>query len=56
MLVATLLVLNASISRPVGTSKVRMMESKDVTRSQREFGEKVCHKLVLTESDFGSEM
>jgi hypothetical protein len=40
-LVATLGVLNASISRPVGISNVRITASKDPATSQRESGEKV---------------
>ena len=39
MLVAMLVVRNASTNRPVGMSKVRMVESMDVVRSQRESGE-----------------
>lgn len=41
ILVATLDVRNASMSRPVGTSNVRMTESSEVATSQRESGEKV---------------
>lgn len=40
-LVATLLVRNASISLPVGTSNVRMIESNEVVINHRESGEKV---------------
>ena len=40
-LVATLGVLNASISRPVGISNVRIMLSMDAATSQRESGENV---------------
>jgi hypothetical protein len=42
MLVATLDVRNASIRRPVGTSKVLITESRELATSQRESGEKVC--------------
>lgn len=45
MLVATLEVRNASIKRPVGTSKVRTTESRHVAISQRESGEKVCRMI-----------
>lgn len=41
-LVAIELVLNASTSRPVGMSKVRIVESREVAMSQRESGEKTC--------------
>ena len=41
-LVGTLEVLNASISRPVGISNVRITASRDAATSQRESGEKVC--------------
>lgn len=41
-LVATLGVRKASMSRPVGMSKVRMMVSSDVVTSHLESGEKVC--------------
>jgi hypothetical protein len=41
-LVATLEVRNASIKRPVGTSNVRITESKAVAINHRESGEKVC--------------
>jgi hypothetical protein len=43
MLVATLPVLNASMRRPLGTSNVRMIESRDVVTSQRESGENACN-------------
>lgn len=39
---ATLVVRKPSINRPEGTSKVRMMESREVVISHRESGEKVC--------------
>jgi len=41
ILVATLEVRNASIKRPVGTSNVRITESKAVVTNHRESGEKV---------------
>ena len=44
MLVATLEVRNASISRPVGISNVRITESREEVTSHRESGEKVCVK------------
>lgn len=46
-LVATLDVRKASINRPVGMSKVRIIESKELVTSQRESGEKVCRTLEL---------
>ncbi len=42
MLVATLEMRNRSISRPVGTSNVRMTESIDAVTSHLESGENVC--------------
>ena len=42
MLVATLDVRKRSISRPVGMSNVRMMESMEVVTSHLESGENVC--------------
>lgn len=44
MLVATLEVRNASISRPVGISNVRITESREEATSHRESGEKVWVK------------
>ena len=44
-LVATLDVRNASIKRPVGTSNVRITESKAVATNHRESGEKVCRHI-----------
>lgn len=41
MLVATLEVRKRSMSRPVGTSNVRIIESSDVVTSHLESGEKV---------------
>src|ERR1700690_3342563 len=40
-LAATLDVRNASIRRPVGTSNVRIIESREVVTNQRESGENV---------------
>lgn len=45
-LVAILGVRKASMSRPVGMSKVRMIESSDVVTSHRESGEKVCRDTL----------
>jgi hypothetical protein len=45
MLVAMLGVLNASTSCPVGMSNVRMIESVDVVKSQRESFEKAYREL-----------
>jgi hypothetical protein len=47
MLVATLLVRNASMRSPLGISKVRMMESKEDATSQRESGENVCGDALV---------
>jgi hypothetical protein len=47
MLVAMLGVLKASIRRPVGRSKVRMMESIDAVTSHRESGENACFRRQL---------
>ena len=67
-LVATLEVRNASIKRPVGTSNVRITESKAVATNHRESGEKVCecryeksvyieswHNLRYQVRDFGTQ-
>lgn len=50
-LVHTLEVLKASMSWPVGTSKVRIIESSDVTTSHRESGENV-YSLKLERCHF----
>lgn len=46
-LVATVCVLNPSMSRPDGISKVRMIESRDVVTSHRESGENVCTRSII---------
>ena len=57
-LVATLVVRNASIKRPVGTSNVRMTESKAVATNHRESGEKVweciCEDILCLRSGHNS--
>lgn len=51
ILVATLDVLNASIKRPVGTSKVRITESTPVAISHLESGENVFNLIRHDEGD-----